>query len=182
MPNALVQPASGFHSEQRIPNKVHRRVLGRPVHALRVCDDRRNYVVVPFTIPGAITVADYGPMWWANRDFWIARITANIGRHDEGTHPDDGTPSGTSVLLNMRRVTGDLSLDSAVLVADARLNIGVDHHQDAVNDSEDGAYDESDFAIKRLAEGDHIYPRISRIGSGRPGTGLVVTAVLVPIP
>lgn len=175
-------PSGGYHTDKQVPSKVTRRQLSRPVHKVRVCRDNRPYALVPFTILGVITTGDYGPMWRVDRDYWVARIVANIGRHDTGTHPNDGTPSGVSMLMNMRRVSSDLSSDSPILTADARLNIAPNHHQDAINDSEDGAFSVDDFAIHRLNEGQHIYPRVSRVGSGRPGTNLVITAVLVPIP
>lgn len=178
----LPTPEQGLHSAKEVPAQVQRRASARPVHKVRICRDNRAYVAVPFTIPGAVSALDYGPMWRVDRDYWVARMIANIGRHDDATHPNDGTPSGQAMLLNMRRVSVDLADDDPILNADARLNIAVDHHQDAINDQEDGPFDTTDFNIHRLAEGEHIYPRVGQVGSGRPGTGLVVTAILVPIP
>jgi hypothetical protein len=175
-------PSSGLHNEKQIPSKVQRNVLMRTPHKRRICQDNRNYVEVPFTIPGAVQAINYGPMWRADRDYWIAKITANVGRHDTATHPNDGTPGGLAIRINMRRVSVDLSSDAAILTSDLRLVIAENHHQDAVNDEENGRFDENDFNLTRLAEGQHIYPRITQIGTTRPGTGLVVTAVLVPIP
>ena len=173
---------STLHQQRQTPGKVERRTLSRPVHKIRLCRDNRNYVFVPFTIDGTIATGDYGPMERMNRDYWIAKVIANVGKHDDGTHPVDGTPSGSAILMNMRRVTGNLGTDSAILASDSRLKIDINHHQDAANNSEDGDLEEADFNVTRLAEGQHIYPRISQVGSGRPGTNLVITVVLVPIP
>lgn len=178
-------PSSGKHSERQVPSKVQRRSLARPPHKLRLCQDNRNYVSVPFTIQGPITIADYGPMWRVDRDYWVARVTVNIGKHDDALHPNDGTPSGRTAVFNLRRVRRDVSdvfTDDPVLTSDNRLVIHENHHEDAVNDEQEGAFIEGDFAIQRLQEGDHLYPRVLHIGTGRPGTAAVVTAVLIPIP
>lgn len=175
-------PDTGLHSAKQIPGEAHRRNLMRKPHKVRICRDDRVYVSVPFTISGVVQAINYGPMWRVDRDYWVARVTANIGRHDDATHPNDGTPSGQSMRINLQRVKADLSSDVGLMNSDGRLNIGINHHQDAVNDAEEGIVQSGDFAIHRLFMGEHLYPRVIRVGSGRPGTGLVVTAVLVPIP
>lgn len=184
MTNATVyQPiGGGLRQDKQVPAKVQRRALSRPVYKRRLCRDNRAYVAVPFTITGTIATGDYGPMWRVDRDYWVAKVIMNVGRHDTDTHPDDGTPSGAAIVANMRRVSVDLSTDVAILASDTRLHIAVDHHQDAINNSEDGGFVEGDFNINRLNEGQHVYPRISQVGSSRPGNNLVVTIVLVPIP
>jgi hypothetical protein len=183
LPDPVTLPIGGFQTFQHVPSKVHRRSLSRPVYKRRTCSDNRAYFTVPFTILGVQTVADFSPMWRVDQDYWIARLTANVGLHNESTHPNDGTPGGSSIKLNMRRVKGsNLSDDNKILVSNDRLNIAINHHQDSINDEDDGAFDESDFSIKHLAEGDHIYPTVTQVGSGRPGTHLVISIVLVPIP
>ncbi len=182
LPDPAALPIGGFQTFQHISSKVHRRTVNRPVYKRRTCSDNRAYFTVPFTFASTLTVRD-GSMWRVDRDYWIARITANVGTHVEATHPNDGTPSGQSIKVNMQRVKGDdLSQDNKILVSNDRLNIAINHHQDAINDEEDGPADESDFSIKFLKEGDHIYPHIIQVGSGRPGTNMVVAIVLVPIP
>lgn len=183
MPTGLLAPPNhGLHADKQIPSKAQRRTTLRPVYKRRICRDNRVYVSVPFTIPGVVAAVDYGPMWRVDRDYWVARITANAGRHDDATHPNDGTPSGSDMVMNLRRVTVDLTDDQGILASDARLRIGQNHHQDAVNDSEDGAYSTDDFNIHLLEEGEHVYLSVSQVGSTRPGTGLVTTIVMVPIP
>lgn len=163
------------------PEKVRRRLTTRTIHKRRLCKDNRAYFSVPFTITGDIVVGDYAPMWRVDRDCWIAGITANIGKHDASTHPADGTPSGSTLEVNMRRVSTDLSTDAAIIATDSRLSIDIDHHQDWANDNENGAYVESDFNVPTLTEGEHVYVRVGQVGSGRPGSFLVVTLVLVPV-
>lgn len=162
-----------------VPNKAHRRPLSRPVHKLRLCKDNRAYAFIPFTISGDAATGDY-TMWPADRDYWIARITADVGKHDSGSHPNDGTPGGQAIRANVRRVRGDT--DVAILGDDTRLHISANGHRDAVTNSEDGPYDLGDFNVRKLKAEDHIYLRVSQVGTTRPGQNLVVTVILVPIP
>lgn len=183
MPTGLLaSPNHGLHADKQIPSKAQRRTTLRPVYKRRICRDNRVYVSVPFTIPGVVAAVDYGPMWRVDRDYWVAKITVNAGRHSDATHPNDGTPGGQALIGNMRRVSVDLTDDQPILASDARLKIAANHHQDAVNDTEEGRFEVGDFNIHRLGEGEHIYPRVLQIGTTRPGTGVVFTAVLVPIP
>lgn len=178
-----VSPELGLHTAIQIPTQVHRRTMNRPTYKRRVCHDNRPYVVVPFTIPGPVTIAKFGPQWRSDRDYWIAKVIAEVGRHDEALHPADGTPGGHDLTANMHRVdVSDDSDDQMILNSNGRLRIAENHHQDAVNDAEDGKFAVDDFNLHRLAEGDHIYPEVLAIGTSRPGTGLVVSIVLVPIP
>lgn len=179
---SVVTPEIGLHSAKQIPGMAQRRNMARPVHKVRICHDNRPYEVVPWTIGGQVQATSYGPMWPAHRDFWIARCTMQAGRHDDATHPLDGTPGGQSIKCNLRRITFEEDDDSPILTSDARLNIRADHHRDAVNDEDDGTWEVDDFAIHRLAEGDKVYPRFSQVGTTRPGTLIVVSLVLVPIP
>lgn len=175
-------PASGSHREIRIPAKAQRHHGVRRVYKRRICTDDRNYTPIQFTVSGLLVVGAFGPMWRADRNYWFARVSANCGRHDDAVHPNDGTPSGTPIYVNMRRVTADLTTDTAVLAADSRVNIPIDHHHDATNDDEDGEQIKADFNVLKIYKGEHIYPKIVQVGSGRPGNGMVVTAVLVPVP
>jgi len=170
---------SGLHEERSVPNKAHRRSLSRPVHKLRLCRDNRAYAFVPFTVGGAAATGDY-TMWPADRDYWIARITADVGKHDSGTHPNDGTPGGQAIRVNVRRVRGNT--DVAILGSDTRLHINADSHRDAVTDTGDGPLDLGDFNVRKLRAEDHIYLRVSQVGTTRAGNNLVVTVILVPIP
>jgi hypothetical protein len=175
-------PLGGRIQHLDIPAKVHRRGLARPVYKRQSCTDNRAYTTVPFTIAGALSAIKYGPEWHADRDYWIARLTLEIGRHDSGSHPNDGTPGGVGVHANMHRVTADQSGDAKILNSDGRLNVQPDHHRDAVNDQEDGPFGEFEFNIHHLNEGDRIYPEFTQVGSTRPGTLAVISIVLVPIP
>jgi hypothetical protein len=174
-------PLGGRLQYLEIPAKVHRRTLSRPVYKRQSCTDNRAYTTVPFTVAGPLSVAKYGPEWHADRDYWIARLTLEIGRHDS-THPNDGTPGGVQVNANMHRVTADQSADALILNSNTRLRVYPDHHRDAVNDSEDGAFNSSEFNIHHLNEGDRIYPEFFQVGTSRPGTLAVISIVMVPIP
>ena len=180
--NRFQSPEIGLHSAKQISSPVQRRTAQARVHKVRICHDNRPYVVVPWTITGTVQALSYGPMWPARRDYWIARISAEAGRHDSGTHPNDGTPGGQSIKMNLRRINMFETVDDPILANDARLNIPANHHRDAVNDSEDGGYEQNDFAITFLEQGDKVYPRFSQVGTTRPGTLVVISMVLVPIP
>jgi hypothetical protein len=184
MPNTQpTGPLGGRLQYLEIPAKVHRRTLSRPVYKRQSCTDNRAYTTVPFTVAGTLAAAKYGPEWHADRDYWIARLTLEIGRHDSGTHPaGDGTPGGRQVNANMHRVTKDQTADAMILNSNSRLHVSADHHRDAVNDSEDGAFASFEFNIHHLNEGDRVYPEFLQVGSSRAGTLAVISIVLVPIP
>lgn len=172
-------PASGPSYETGYAPKTvrkHRRVTKR-----RICDDNRNYVPVQFTIPGVLSVGDKGPMWRADRDYYIARVFANVGLHKDGTHPNDGTPSGSDITVQVARVLVDYSATGNVLASDSRVRIQPGEHHDSSNTDEDGDFVGTDLNIKKLKYREHIYPVVGAVGSGRPGTAMVVTVMLVPI-
>jgi hypothetical protein len=113
-------------------------------------------------------------MHTVHRDFYIANIRATLGRHNAATHPDDGTPSGSSLVAEVRRITSDDSADHSVIGGED-LAITVDHHKDAFSNSQ-GA-----FAIDTIHEGDQLYVRVIDVGSGRPGSHLNVSITLIPV-
>lgn len=177
-------PLGGRQQYLPIPAKVHRRTLARPVYKRQSCTDNRAYSARDWTIPSTIIdEGDFGPMEKMDRDYWVARATMVVGRHDPDTHPDDGAPSGESVKANFVWIDRDDDSNVQMLLNnDARLNIPVGHHHDAVNDEEDGAYSVGDFNRRYLFENDTIYPRIIQVESGRAGMVLVMSLILVPIP
>lgn len=163
-----------------LPESVHRRRLARQPRKQRLCKDNRNYMSIPYTITPTVSVGDWGPMWRADRDYWIAKVTANCGKHDS-THPNDGCPIGASLQANMIRVKADLSNPAPILTSDTKIAIADGHHQDVANDSENGVLTAGDFALTQLFMGEHVFPRILQVGSTSPGGPLVLTLVLVPV-
>lgn len=175
-------PEIGLHSAKQYPGVAQRRVPSARSHRVRICRDNRAYVVFEWTIPGVVTATSYGPNRPIDRDYWVARIAMSVGRHDSATHPNDGTPAGTDLTANLRRVTVNLASDDPILNSNSRLRITDNKHRDAVNDGDDGHFTEGDFNIKRLGEGELVYPVFPTVGSTRPGTAVVVSLVCVPIP
>jgi len=165
-------PTTHYPPQVKRPHRVTKR---------RICDDKRNYFPIQFTIPGVLTTGDKSPMWRADRDYYFARVIANVGKHDDGDHSDDGTPSGADIPVQVKRVLKDLSATANILTSDSRVRIQPNHHHDSSNTDEDGEYVDTDFSIKKLYKGQHIYPTVLTVGSGRPGTSMVVTVVLVPV-
>lgn len=162
--------------ELRIPERVHRRDITAKVRKRRLCLDDRPYAPVIWTIPASVlAVADFGPMWRADRDYYIARVAATIGLHVDADHPADGTPGGQAVKTNIRHVTADLATDSAVMSSDSILDIDPNSHKDAADVTQ------GEFNILTLDEGEYLYPRVTQIGTTRPGGVLQVTVTLVPV-
>ena len=185
MPNTQpTGPLGGRLQYLPIPAKVHRRGMARPVYKRQSCTDNRAYSTFHWTIPSTIIdTGFFGPMEKMDRDYWVARATMVVGRHDEATHPDDGAPSAESIKANFMWVDrNDSSNVQSILNNDARLNIPVGQHHDAVNDENDGAFSRADFNRQYLFENDEVYPHIVQVESGRPGMVLVMNLVVVPIP
>lgn len=128
----------------------------------------RDVVEKTFTIPGPLEVGVYPQAWRAPRDYRFKRIIADL------EHPD-GAPSGSSVKINVRRKTADLSDDDPVLGTDDVLDIAAGDFHDATS-----GVDLSDFAIVNLDKNERINIKIIQIGSGDPGRNLTVTLVLIP--
>jgi hypothetical protein len=165
----------------QLPERVHRRKLAHEPRKRRLCRDNRAYTTVPYTITPTASVGVWGPMWRADRNYWIAKVTANAGTHDGSTHPNDGCPIGSAITLNLHRVLADLSNDTLILGNNQKIEIAAGHHQDVANDSENGLLQEGDFNITQLSIGDHVYPEVYSVGSSSPGGPLVVSLVLVPV-
>lgn len=160
---------------EQIPVRTLRRELGHPPRKHYVCVDDRPYFSLPLTAPGTLSVGDYEPMWRAGRDFHIARIIATVGKHDDGTHPVDGCPTGGDLKVNVRRLTTDYSGDAAVLATDDILTIsGSTHHDTATHEN-------TDYNLVRVLEGEFLYLRVVQVGPTQPGRNLVVQIDLVPI-
>jgi hypothetical protein len=131
-------------------------------------------------------VADtiYGPGWTADRDYWIAKVSANCGNeHDSGTHPDDGAAQGGDVHIQLRRTLADLSGLGNILASDTRVKILEGHHQDSISNGSEGVFARGDFNISRLFTGDIVHPKLGNVGDGGPAVGPIeITMHLVPYP
>jgi hypothetical protein len=181
-PDQFTYP-SDTHRDEHVVGKLHRLHPAPPkVYKRRICDDDRNYTPIQFTIPGTLTTGAKTPDWPADQQYYFHSVFVNIGHHDDGTHPNDGTPSGSDVTINVRRITADGSTDGAVLASDSRVRVQPNEHKDSSNDDEDGEFTGTDLAIKKLYPHEVIYPYVVSVGSGRPGISMVVTVMLVPVP
>jgi hypothetical protein len=158
------------HDYSHVPDKVYRRRVGRTPHARRSCRDNRPYVVVPWTLPGAVTTGEHPPYWIADRDYWIA-----------GCHATVDTPSSSGdIQINAhvtRRGTGDIG---NIMTSDTRLRIEPDENEDSLDEARDGIMEESDLHIKRLKRGDRVHVEIVADGTG--AEHLVFVLELVPYP
>lgn len=136
----------------------------------------RDRTIVDFSGSSPATVGFMSHMWRADRDYRIKRITATVGSHDPATHPVDGTPSGSSIKINVRRWESDFSSSVSVLSGsgDDLLDIDINSHRDSATGVD------TDFAYPNIDNGQFYQPKVLQVGSGRPGGGLRVSIVLVP--
>ncbi len=126
----------------------------------------RDRVSKSFTIPNEVIAQDYPQVWRADRDYRFKRVTAEVGV--------GGEPSGQALKVNLRKLSADRSSDTAVLDTDDTISI-------PAGDFKDGAGgDPSDFNDIHIDNGEYLYVRVIQVGSGDPGSNLVVTAVLIP--
>jgi len=160
-------------------NKVPRGVQRPPFYARsrvhQVCTDDRNYTPYDFTLisPDGLAEADYEPARAVHRDSYVAKISVSCGKHDSGTHPDDGAVQGQALRLNVRRITVDESGDAALLSTDDIISVAVGDHHDSATD------DETNFAISRINAHESLYIRVVQAPTS---VGVVMVSVdLVPI-
>lgn len=152
-----------------VPEKVHRRDITARVKRRRTCNDERPYFPVTWTIPAEVVgVGDFGPIWAADRDFWIAGVKATM----------DSDAGGSDVELNIRWLSYSGSTDSPVLNSDSRVHIEVGQQVDAPSRGDTASLDEPDFNIITLLRGEKAYPRITQFGSG---DRMEITLQLVPV-
>lgn len=164
-----------------IPNEVQRR-RRRFRHTRRSCRDGRPYNTMAWTVPNDLVVGRIKPMWHVDRDYWVAGCKALVGSHHEDDHPaDDGTPSGSSIKIQMYRINNRTGNGAKIMASDNKLVIEENKHHDAVGDTDD-YFKDNDFDILKIRRGDWVYPEILQVGSGRPGNTLEISLILVPYP
>jgi hypothetical protein len=153
-----------------VPDKVHRRRVGRRPHKRRSCRDNRPYVVVPWTIGGDLVAGQYPPYWLADRDYWIAGAHATV----------DDPPTGDDLAFNLRVTRRTEGVLGTIMTSDTRLRIEPGENEDSLDETRDGILEESHLNIKRLKRGDRVNVVCTNIGSGNPGNHAVVVLELVP--
>ena len=169
--------SSGLYFEARVPEKVHRHEAMAKARKRRVCMDDRAYFPVQFTIPSSIlAVQEYQPGWTVDRDYWVAKATAECGLHD-GSHPSDGAAAGSDLKATVRRITKDLTGNASVFANDSVLTIETGDHSDTISVNEDGLWQQGMLNLPEISQGEHLYIDVTQVGTA--GT-LVVTVVLVP--
>lgn len=161
---------SGLSFDQRIPEQVHRSDFTAKVRKRRICVDDRNYAPVPFTTTEAVQAGDYEPSFPIDKDYWVARVTAEIGlRGQSGS-------ATTEVRANIRVVSPN-GADQAMIASDSRLRIPVGEHIDAISAETDEDWRRGFLNIDQLRRGQSMYLRVLQGSGGR----LVVTVWLVPV-
>lgn len=177
-------PDSGLHFNQRIPEAVHRRDLNAKVRQRRICTDDRNYLPFQYTIPGVVTTGNYSPAMPVDKHYWVAGASAAVGRHDSGTHPNDGAPTGADMFFNFGVITRTGSSDTKLFVSDTEFTIAAGRH---VDDKAFAAmvspspWLRNDLNFTQLTPGMSVYPKVLQVGSSNPGTNLVLTLYLIPV-
>ena len=148
----------------------------------RLCKDNRPYFAVPITTIGAVSVFHYPNGWAVDRPYWIARVTATAGVHDDDTHPDDGAPQGQAIRIQLVREQEDESGQGNILDQDTRIRIDASTHRDVITTGDEGPFNDSHLNIKRLFPGEVVSLNITQVGSTSPGGPVTVTLMLVPYP
>lgn len=152
-----------------VPEKVHRREITARVKRRRTCNDERPYFPVTWTLPSDVVgVGDFGPLWVADRDYWIAGVMASM----------DSNAAGSDVELNVIRIAFSGGLHEQIVTSDSRINIPVGLNIDAATSGDDASLDEPDFDILGLIRGDQVYPTITQFGTG---DRMEITLQLVPV-
>lgn len=131
-----------------------------------------------FTISRKAVVKEYRPRWTADRDYLIKKVRVVAGNHDPDTHPDDGCPRGSDLVIQLFKypVTWDDGTGSRVRVFnnEGRLRVPAGKHRDTA-----WAEDIKDTA-ELLLEDEWLTVKVAQIGSTYPGDSIVVTVVLEP--
>lgn len=159
-------PSDRFH---HVPDRLHRKRVGRQPHARRDCRDDRPYVIVPWTIGGDIALGEYPPYWPADRDYWIAGAHATL----------DEAPSGGATAFNFRVTRRGSGTLGSIMNNDERLRIESGENEDSLDETRDGIMEESDLNIKRLRRGDRVNVTATQTAP-TPGNHAVVVLELVP--
>lgn len=134
---------------------------------------RSRRIAIPFTKPGEVIAKTYGSGWTADQEYTIVGVRARLGLHDGGTHPNDGTPGGADMLINLR-ITDDSGTNIGIFTQDNRLKIDAGTHKDTNWIRED----DSGFNRDTIAENETVYVKVAQVGSSRPGSDLVVMLIL----
>ncbi len=132
----------------------------------------RDEVVATFTLPSPLVVGHFDALWTAPRPYKIKRVKVRFGRHDGATHPADGCPTGSAAILQAFWHNEDESAQSKLFSLDDRLTVQPNSHKD-VGWAED-------LLVTQVAKNEHLSVKCTQIGSGNPGTGGVLSVVLVP--
>jgi hypothetical protein len=154
--------------QRHVPEKVHRREPNARVRRRRTCNDERPYFPVTWTIPSEVVgEGDFGPLWVADKDFWISGVSVAM----------DSNAGGSDVHVNIRRVTTG-GADAAVLGSDSRIVIETGENTDSATNGNAADLDEPDFNIIEVFRGETVYPRIIQFGTG---DRMEITLQLVPV-
>lgn len=137
---------------------------------------RSHRISMTFTKNGVVEAKMYDQGWTADRDWDIVGVRARLGRHTNATHPDDGTPGGSDMQINLR-IVDDADDDGngvGIFTADNRLTIGAGTHK-ATDWIEEG---DSGYNRTFINKNETVFVKVATVGSSRPGSNLVVFLIL----
>jgi hypothetical protein len=134
----------------------------------------RDVFVKTFTVDGEVEAKAYAAPWRAHRDVRIKRIKATAGRHDGGTHPDDGAPVGADLKAQIYKADTTLSSETAILSTGDIIKIDAGTHKDAAGGTD------GDYNTRNIDENEILYVDVTQVGSTSPGSDLAISVFMIP--
>jgi hypothetical protein len=133
-------------------------------------------VAFTWTKPGEVEAKHYEQSVPVDQRYDIVGIRARAGRHDAATHPADGCPTGSDMLLNLWVEDAGSTSSQKILAADSRLRIDAGTHKDAAWIRKG----DSNFLVTQLQENESVSVNVAQVGSTNPGRNMVVVLILEP--
>ena len=130
-----------------------------------------------WTINGDAQAKMYKQLHPVPFDSKIIGAMMRADEHDAATHPNDGCPTGSALEANLRIWDADDGTNRKVFDTDARLKIPASRHRDTVF-LDDG---DPSWSNQLVFKGESVGVRIAAIGSGNPGSNVVIVATLEPV-
>ncbi len=141
--------------------------------AIGVKPGRSQRIAVPFNVTNTVEAKQYPQGWTADGRYTIVGVRARCGRHDAATHPDDGTPGGAEMQINVR-IEDDAGTSIAVFTTETRLRIEAGTHKDSSWIIEGDA----GFGRTYIDLNETAFVKVFAVGSTRPGSNLGVFLIL----
>ena len=129
-------------------------------------------MIATWTKNGAVEAKHYDHLWMADRRYKFKKVRVRCGRHDSGTHPADGCPTGADLIVQVFLHNTDESTQTKLFSSDNRLVVTASTHKDTAW--------AADMTTTHIEEDEALSIKVTQVGSTTPGQDLVVQVVMVP--